>query len=325
MKRIIFTALLLAVFGYCQSQPQLIRTLAQQYSSSGSWVDSAEEHYHYYSKNLVEHVVTNDLSGSTKRVWFIDSNKYDINNRIETIERYNKNLITNTLDIITTTNYTYAGSVLNKKEEIFRNRTLVYNYTYNTNSKLIEEEFDIFKNVYTYNSSGYIETVTRQVYANGAWQNSSRDSLIYSSNKKVASHKLLWQGQTTKSWVFMLETKFLYNTNGTLKESQEQTASGTKTWRTLYFYKNSTTSIEDFATKENMFKIYPNPSSGKFTVELDDMELSTITITGVTGKQVYRTEASNNLDVNLSHLQKGIYLVNIKNKENSSTKRIVVQ
>jgi len=73
--------------------------------------------------------------------------------------------------------------------------------------------------------------------------------------------------------------------------------------------------------------IYPNPTSGLFTVSLIDLEKNTsVTVYSVVGKEVVHQQITKSkTTINLSPYNKGIYFVKIQNGDNVRIKRIVKQ
>ena len=77
--------------------------------------------------------------------------------------------------------------------------------------------------------------------------------------------------------------------------------------------------------------IYPNPTSGIFTIEMNDVEkdVYTIKITNVLGQKIFRISQSVNgvykENIDLSTFQKGVYLIQIKNSTTTITERIIVE
>ena len=89
-------------------------------------------------------------------------------------------------------------------------------------------------------------------------------------------------------------------------------------------------SIDD---NENIkFNIYPNPNNGIFSLQINQLENSDIllNINNVLGQVVYSENIENtnslNKEINLSHLQKGIYNLSIFNSKGlKTTKKVVIK
>lgn len=76
--------------------------------------------------------------------------------------------------------------------------------------------------------------------------------------------------------------------------------------------------------------VYPNPTKGQFTIEINDMQddVFHFCITNPIGQKVYqKTERINNTYKNVfnfSHLEKGIYLLNVTNSSENIIRQIVI-
>lgn len=73
----------------------------------------------------------------------------------------------------------------------------------------------------------------------------------------------------------------------------------------------------DFTSAENVtlpkIRLYPNPTSGRIFVEnFENIERGEVTVYGLNGQQVHRQNLENN--INISQLNRGIYLVKISSK-----------
>lgn len=75
----------------------------------------------------------------------------------------------------------------------------------------------------------------------------------------------------------------------------------------------------------NPYSIYPNPSSGNFTIEGE--EITGVMIRDIFGKIIYTLAdlQSSEIAIDLSAFAKGVYLVTISNTEKTQTQKIVIQ
>jgi len=94
----------------------------------------------------------------------------------------------------------------------------------------------------------------------------------------------------------------------------------------------STIGVKDYIfTSVNSLNVYPNPSDGKITinVDLNKRQNGSVEITDVLGRMVYEYKFSEqiaaSIEANLSSQAKGIYFVKLKTENDILTKRIVVQ
>lgn len=101
--------------------------------------------------------------------------------------------------------------------------------------------------------------------------------------------------------------------------------------------------VQNYATKEIMqtayatdvlsnnnvnaaskFKVYPNPTTGILKIASD--KVVNVEITDITGKVVYAmNNVSNETAINLSHLQKGVYLAKISGDNATETQKVILK
>ena len=82
------------------------------------------------------------------------------------------------------------------------------------------------------------------------------------------------------------------------------------------------------SVNENLSKliIYPNPTNGIFTIEFEGNEMFNITINNILGVKVYSNSfVKNNITINMSNFEKGIYTIEMKNKSTNIIKKIIVK
>jgi hypothetical protein len=78
----------------------------------------------------------------------------------------------------------------------------------------------------------------------------------------------------------------------------------------------------------NEFSVYPNPNNGSFFIEnLGNSTAATVSVTDVQGKVVYTTSfnTNNRININMSNLEKGMYMVTVKSENGVQIENIIVQ
>lgn len=85
----------------------------------------------------------------------------------------------------------------------------------------------------------------------------------------------------------------------------------------------------DKIANNNSFKVYPNPSKGKFTLEVKDAKLAptAITVLDATGQEVYSSAINSGLSstsIDLSNQAKGIYFIRIATTNGNYSKRVTL-
>lgn len=83
--------------------------------------------------------------------------------------------------------------------------------------------------------------------------------------------------------------------------------------------------IENVISKSDILNVFPNPSTGLFTINLNSKEKTTIQVYDIVGKLVFSKETSITLNtIDLSSLGAGVYSLKTNSKNNISTIQIVI-
>jgi hypothetical protein len=94
---------------------------------------------------------------------------------------------------------------------------------------------------------------------------------------------------------------------------------------TLPFKAATATSNVDITESENI-KVYPNPANNLLTLIIPDIDVKSLIISDISGKQIF--SLFNNLNgviqINTEEFENGIYFVNIKTMEDTFSKKIIV-
>ncbi len=92
---------------------------------------------------------------------------------------------------------------------------------------------------------------------------------------------------------------------------------------TFSYKYNPNLSSSNFESESKKVKFYPNPSSG--ILKIDTESQLKISVTNLIGKVVYTNDSVvNNTNIDLSNLQKGIYLVNVVGENTNTTEKLIL-
>ena len=89
---------------------------------------------------------------------------------------------------------------------------------------------------------------------------------------------------------------------------------------------DSTTSVNQLSANGDQLSIYPNPTSGQFTIKLNNnQKIGTIAIYNVIGETVYQSILNNSQnEISLNSLSAGLYFVYLKSDERVDVAKVVV-
>jgi len=76
----------------------------------------------------------------------------------------------------------------------------------------------------------------------------------------------------------------------------------------------------------NLFNIYPNPTSGLFTVETNNLIGNTIEIFTISGSKIFSRKINNNNEnIDLSVFEKGLYIIKVSSNKLVTIKKIIIE
>jgi len=106
----------------------------------------------------------------------------------------------------------------------------------------------------------------------------------------------------------------------------------TSNWSPVWTFEIEGVGINDLFNEKSL-DIYPNPSKGIFTIDINSIDVATyqISIIDISGKEILHTEfncqqGSNQMKLNLSDkLTNGVYMVNVKRDNTIVNKRLLIK
>ena len=86
----------------------------------------------------------------------------------------------------------------------------------------------------------------------------------------------------------------------------------------------TSTAVND--VNPSQFNVYPNPTNGVVTIELNDNAKYDVTVNNVLGQTVYTTSTTAmNTTIDLSNSEKGIYTIELNNSKTTYTEKVIVE
>ena len=79
------------------------------------------------------------------------------------------------------------------------------------------------------------------------------------------------------------------------------------------------------SSEEIRFLVYPNPSRGEISIELNGLGLKSLVITNSLGRKVEQISISNTQEKLSFNLPKGVYFIHLKNDSKVKSQRVVIQ
>ena len=241
--------------------------------------------------------------------------------------------------------------------------SIVYDVNHNLISEIIQSWDgsawgNFYKFTFTYDANNNQISYLRQNWNGSAWVNSSQSTYTYDANNNLLCE--LGQSWNDSAWENSWQYTYTYdaNNNQTCVLGQDWNGSAwensiqytytydansfmmTDTWKVWnedgtkviggdsnYYYFHTFLGINDFIKKEDGIQIYPNPTSGKFTINSNGLIYS-IEIYNTIGELIYSVNKLNGQkakEIDISDQLRGIYFIKIYLESKNCTKKIVVQ
>ena len=133
---------------------------------------------------------------------------------------------------------------------------------------------------------------------------------------------------TTGGFSWEIQKYITYNTLGSVFFPKKNTGYAVGENGTILKYTNPTDIVEQLKMENGKWKIYPNPIFNNLNLEYNAtnkiFRTSTVLIYNLQGEQVYNQEINKTIyEINLSNLNKGIYIIKIQNSTDLTISKII--
>ena len=317
----------------------------------GVWVNFFKELYSYDSNNNLINLVTNFWDGS---IWY-DAIQviytYDSNNNLINTgnQNWNGNNWENTFQILKA--YDSNNNLLSYAAQSWNGNSWTdihkFIYTYDSNNNQISYDYqywndigscwiDDFYYLYTYDSNNnQTSSIYYKTWYINIWSLVSQDMYTYDSNNNqtIIEHQD-WNGN---NWDNAYKICRTYNSNNQILITQskiwsDMSSSWVNTDSMFYYYSESlTTMAKDIAKFIIKVDVYPNPTTGKITLELENIEGNyNFEITNMNGQlmdveNIQVSESNHNTQFDLNKYTKGIYFLRIIGENKETINKMIVR
>lgn len=196
-------------------------------------------------------------------------------------------------------------------------------YTYNGNGgivKVLTEGWlnEAWKNVnqlvYTYDGNGNMLTELIEYWDANAWLSMYKYTYAYDGNANSIIG--MYEENEFDSWQPMLSDLHLFS-----NQNEIMSLLDIHRYEASFTYINTgITNIED----DNSIVIYPNPATDQLFISISDYQNTTMEIFNIQGQLCHtQTLQSDNTEINIAHLQNGLYLLKIKSQAKVEVRKFI--
>lgn len=329
------------IFTYDTSHNQT-SCLAQGWNGSG-WVNASQWFYTYDANNnrityLYQYWLNSAWVTSSQHIY-----TYDVNNNqtSDLMQHWNGSAWENRYQFIYT--YDANSNLTSNLMQGWNSSSWInshqYLYTYNVNHEITTYLSQIWigsawvndtqGTSFTYDASHNLRSYFLQSWNGSAWVNSFKYNANYDANNNLTNN--LMQSWNVNAWVNFYQNIYIYDANNFIRsysyKDWNSAGSMVTSGDSTYNHFHTVAGINDLIAQEGNITIYPNPSSGKFTIT-SNIIISAVEIYNLLGERIYSNlkfnkQTSNEIDL-LDHCN-GIYVIKIYSGTKTYNRKIVVQ
>ena len=188
----------------------------------------------------------------------------------------------------------------------FNNTNTWYNFAWNTNTSMTNPSND---GLWHHLVTTYDQAKTSRIYVDGVLKN----TVVQNGWNTTANGNTFWLGS-----LFSPSASTFFGTVDDLKIYNYALSQANVT----SLFNNNTLSSSNFQSNNLKFDLYPNPATDILNISMET-ELKSVEIYSLLGQKVLTSDQK---QVNVSNLSKGMYMVRVENVEGSvSTQKLIVE
>ena len=295
------------------SAGQFIQDLEEIWNSSSEiWENAYRNEYTFNGDNRIETTLTYRWESNA---WITDSRSfYTYNGAGNEIEYIDEIWITATSswepDYRTTYSYDSDG---------LRNEIVEYNWDSDNSSwEFLSRD--------TIERTGTTRTILSENYFNEEWLKTNLQTGTYDAEGFITEILDQDWDESEEDWVNETLRTRTKNSNNWVTEELIQSwemGSWMNAAKIIFTYRDSSLALEDNSLDENLI-LYPNPASNMLNISNTSTQQYDLRIFSINGSEVQRERLSQqNKTVNISGLNKGVYLFEFRNDNEKFVRKIV--
>ena len=216
------------------------------------------------------------------------------------------------------------------------NNNLIFSTYQEWNGSILGVWLNNSQSIYTYDFNNNLTRFFNQNWSGSAWVNYNQIIYTYDLNNNQISYlEQSWHGST---WVNDYQSTHNYDANNFLQSETDKYFDDSgkiipigelANWYTdsIHYYFHTITNIDELKAEDSYVSVFPNPSSGKFTLSSKN-SISAIEIYNLLGERVYadsKFSQHTSTDIDLSGQGKGIFFINVYTGKLMHSSKVIVQ
>ena len=326
---------------YTYNDSNKIERILSQGWNGTDWINSEQRNYVYDDKNNPVIFSSQYWLGNTWNNWRQHFSTFDDdhNEVTVTIQEGDGNLWVNSAFV--TSKYDTLGNLIFDSIQIWEVdawvNSALYQIEFSTTNKRLSQHSQNWVNgewvesqyvTYQYNGIDSLENLLVEKWMNDHWVIDWKRIYSYDGNDDlIQTNTNLWTGN---EWIPLNLRRYTYDNDHFQKSSVllRFDADGTSyvSGDSTHYYFSILSASDDLANGDELLMVYPNPSTGKFSISHTNAE--SVEVFNVNGERVYaksleKDQASFQID--MGQCPPGIYFIKLQEGIQSFCRKIVVQ
>ncbi len=270
-------------------------------SNTSTWVNSAKGTYTYNAAGKMLTFTNHDWDNGTWKVTYIETNTYDNNGYlITTLEE----------------SFDLAGALIYKNRTTFTNnaggvvqQAIGENWNLNTSTWITGG-----RTTYTYNANSKVSLETFDIWQSNAWVPANKINYFYDASNYLIQNIMTYYQPANGQWINQQQLNYVNLTNGKIYQiTYLYWNSNTNIWENSYRETNTYNSVGVSEPLRLNVQISPNPTADYLRINLENQMPFTASIVNIEGKTVLSAQKFNSHSpIDVRTLPSGVYMLQLQ-------------